>query len=384
MLSSNILAAIKKVIKPTRRIELHEPIFNGNEYEYLKECIDTTFVSSVGKYVDKLEKDIADYVGAKRAVAVVNGTVALQMALHAARVSSEDEVILPSLTFVATANAVSHLGASPYFCDSDSTSIGYDENTLNELLKNNFEVSCGECRNKKTGKRLGAIIIMHTFGHPANIELALKLSRDYRVPIVEDAAESLGSFFDGKHTGTYGVTGAVSFNGNKIITSGGGGVILTDNIKVADYLKHLTNTAKISHAWEYDHDLIGYNFRMPNLNAALLCAQLEKLENFVSSKRELFKLYKKEINKIEDVDIVCEPKKSRSNYWLQTIIFKKKNIKIRDEVLNLLSFNGLISRPLWKPMHLLKPYSNCQKTIMTNCEELYKSSINIPSSAGLI
>ena len=384
MISLKVLDAVKSVLKSTQRVGLHEPIFQGNELKYLKDCIDTTFVSSVGKYVDQFEKKIASYVGCKRAVAVVNGTVALQMALLAVNVSKNNDVIVPSLTFVATPNAVSYLGATPYFCDSDISCIGYDENLLKELMKKNFEVSCGECRNKETGKKLGAIVIMHTFGHPSNIELALKLSFDFKVPIVEDAAESLGSFYQGKHTGTFGNSAAISFNVNKIITAGGGGVFLTNDEKMADHIKHLTTTAKTLHKWEYIHDLIGYNFRMPNLNAALVSAQLEKIEEMVKSKRDLHKSYKKALDGINEVTLLSEPSNARSNYWLQTIILRKNNKKLRDKILTDLNKSGLTSRPLWRPMHLLKPYKKCQKTTMDNCERLYNSVINIPSSAGLI
>ncbi len=384
MISLKVLDAVKSVLKSTQRVGLHEPIFQGNELKYLKDCIDTTFVSSVGKYVDQFEKKIASYVGCKRAVAVVNGTVALQMALLAVNVSKNNDVIVPSLTFVATPNAVSYLGATPYFCDSDISCIGYDENLLKELMKKNFEVNCGECRNKETGKKLGAIVIMHTFGHPANIELALKLSFDFKVPIVEDAAESLGSFYQGKHTGTFGNSAAISFNGNKIITAGGGGVFLTNDEKMADHIKHLTTTAKTLHKWEYIHDLIGYNFRMPNLNAALVSAQLEKIEEMVKSKRDLHKSYKKAFDGINEVTLLSEPSNARSNYWLQTIILRKNNKKLRDKILTDLNKSGFTSRPLWRPMHLLKPYKKCQKTTMDNCERLYNSVINIPSSAGLI
>jgi perosamine synthetase len=384
MISLKVLDAVKSVLKSTQRVGLHEPIFQGNELKYLKDCIDTTFVSSVGKYVDQFEKKIASYVGCKRAVAVVNGTVALQMALLAVNVSKNNDVIVPSLTFVATPNAVSYLGATPYFCDSDISCIGYDENLLKELMKKNFEVSCGECRNKETGKKLGAIVVMHTFGHPSNIELALKLSFDFKVPIVEDAAESLGSFYQGKHTGTFGNSAAISFNGNKIITAGGGGVFLTNDEKMADHIKHITTTAKTLHKWEYIHDLIGYNFRMPNLNAALVSAQLEKIEDMVESKRKLFRSYKKAFASIDEVSIVSEPDGARSNYWLQTIILKKNDIKVRNKILTELNNHGYTSRPLWRPMHLLEPYKKCQRTSMLNCERIYNSLINIPSSAFLI
>ena len=384
MISSEILESLKIVLKQNKRIGLHEPVFRGNELKYLKDCINTTFVSTVGKYTDQFEKNIAKFVGSKRAIAVVNGTVALQMALYAVNVSRGDEVIVPSLTFVATANAVTHLGASPYFCDSDISSIGYDENLLKELMRKKFEISCGQCRNKKTGKKLGAIIIMHTFGHPSNIELALKLSHDYKVPLVEDAAESLGSYYSGRHTGTFGKSAAISFNGNKIITAGGGGVVLTNNSKMADHIKHLTNTAKTPHKWEYIHDKVGYNFRMPNLNAALVSAQLEKIENMISSKRKLYKAYKNVFKDNKNVELVSEPKNTKSNYWLQTLILKKNDTKLKNKVLEKLNSNGFASRSLWRPMHLLEPYRNCQKTTMLNSEKIYNSSINLPSSAGLV
>jgi perosamine synthetase len=366
------------------RYPLHEPRFSGNEQRYVQECIASTYVSSVGQFVDRLEKELAAYTGARRAVAVVNGTAALQVALQLAGVRASDEVIVPSLTFVATANAVRYLGATPHFADSQESTMGLDPCALRDWLQSTAEPAIGGYRNRRTGRRLGAIVPMHTFGHPCDIEGLLGVARDYRLAMVEDAAEALGSFYCGQHTGTFGLLGTLSFNGNKTVTTGGGGAILTNDENLADQAKHLTTTAKQPHRWDYVHDQIGYNFRMPNLNAALGCAQLEQLPEFLESKRRLFGCYQIAFKGIKDLRLVEEPRGCKSNYWLQTLIVSESIAGKRDEILAGTNDAGFMTRPPWRLMHQLEPYKDCPRAPLPISESLAKRLINLPSSAGLI
>ena len=290
-LTEAVVGAIRDVVGPGK-VALHEPSFEGNEWLYLKECLDSTFVSSVGKFVDRFEAELQSYTGAKYAISVVNGTAALQIAFKLAGVQADDEVLVPTLTFVATVNAVTYCNAIPHFVDSEEATLGIDTLKLRDYLQRNTSQHSGKCINNHTGRVIRALVPMHTFGHPSDIEGLLAIANDFNIALVEDSAESLGSFYSGQHTGTFGLLGTLSFNGNKTITTGGGGAILTNNEALARHAKHLTTTAKISHAWEFRHDAIGYNYRMPNINAALGCAQLEKLPAKLASKRELFKKYK--------------------------------------------------------------------------------------------
>ena len=362
---------------------LHEPRFQGNEQAYVQECIASTFVSSVGRYVDRFEQELAAFTGARRAVAVVNGTAALQVALQLAGVQAGDEVIVPTLSFVATANAVHYLGATPHFVDSDVDTLGMDPAALKEWLKHVAEPTVTGSRNRHTGRPIRAIVPMHTFGHPCDLEGLLSIAHDYRFTLVEDAAESLGSYFQGQHTGTFGKLGALSFNGNKVITTGGGGAILTDDERLADRAKHLTTTAKQPHRWDYVHDEIGYNFRMPNLNAALGCAQLEQLPGFLASKRRLAEKYAQAFQDVESVQLVREPKDCQSNYWLQTLLLDESVADQRDVVLMATNDAGLMARPAWQLLHQLAPYQKCPRAPLPVAESLSRRLINIPSSAGL-
>ena len=380
---------IDAVVKATKnalgvsKAELHAPCFAGNEKHYIQDCIASTFVSSVGAYVERFEKELAIYTGARRAVAVVNGTAGLQVALQLAGVQAGDEVIVPSLTFVATANAVKYLGAVPHFVDSNELTLGLDPEALRNWLMSTAEFSIDGYRNRTTGRRIRALIPMHTFGHPCNLEALLSVAHDYRLVMVEDAAESLGSFYQGKHTGTFGKLGVLSFNGNKIITTGGGGAILTNDERLADYAKHLTTTAKQSHPWDYIHDEIGYNYRMPNLNAALGCAQLEQLPVFLAAKRKLFHRYKDAFEKVEGVEIMREPNECESNYWLQAMILSKKFAHERNDIISLTNNSGLQTRPAWQLIHRLKPYQSCPKSPLPIAESLVSRIINIPSGVNL-
>jgi perosamine synthetase len=332
--------------------------------------------------VDRFEQEITKYTGAKRAVAVVNGTAALHVSLLLAGVKRNEEVLVPGLTFVATANAVTYCGAIPHFVDSEESTLGVDPHKLEDYLSSTTEFSGECCINKYTGRKISAIIPVHIFGHPCKIEAILEVARKFNLEVIEDAAESLGSFYKGKHTGTFGKLGAISFNGNKIITTGGGGMILTNDDNLADYAKHITTTAKVVHKWEYDHDRVGYNYRLPNLNAALGCAQLNRLQELLNSKRKLYEIYKK-VLELDGFRLFSEPPECSSNYWLQTIILDDADIELRDQILTSLNEAGLMSRPAWCGLHTLKPYQDCPRMDMSKTDCLEKRIINLPSSSFL-
>ena len=381
-LTSQVVTAIRSVVG-TGPVALHEPSFTGNEWFYLKECLDSTFVSSVGKFVDRFEADLAAYTGAKYAVAVVNGTAALHIALKLAGVKVNDEVLVPALTFVATANAVAYCGAIPHFIDSEVYTLGMDAVKLRAYLLSHTEQRSGHCINRKTGRVISAMVPMHTFGHPVDLEGLMTVAHDFNIVLIEDAAESLGSYYYGQHTGTFGKLGILSFNGNKTITTGGGGAILTNDVALAKQAKHLTTTAKLPHVWEYCHDQVGYNYRLPNLNAALGCAQLEQLPKILAKKRELFKCYQSTFSAISGVRIFTEPKHCQSNYWLQTILLDIDQAGQRDAILKATNDDGLMTRPVWMLMHELNPFKDCPRTSLSSAERLSKTIINVPSSIGL-
>ena len=369
---------------PQEFVPLHEPRFSGNELKYVKECIDSTFVSSVGKFVDRFEKELADYTEAKYAVAVVNGTAALHMALLLAGVESGDEVLVPALSFVATANAVRYCDAEPHFVDSEERTLGMDPEALRIHLNSATENRSGACVNRKTGCRIRAIVAVHIFGHPCNLDVLSAVARDFNLVLIEDAAESLGSKYQGQHTGTFGLLSTFSFNGNKTITTGGGGALLTDDPELAKRAKHLTTTAKIPHRWEYLHDDVGYNYRMPNINAALGCAQLEQLPEILASKRRLFKLYQDAFQKITQVRVFAEPEDSQSNYWLQTLLLDESVIDQREKILEATNAVGLMTRPVWELLHKLAPYRDCPSAKLPVAESLKHRIVNLPSSPGLV
>jgi aminotransferase in exopolysaccharide biosynthesis len=375
-----IQAAISRVVGPGP-VALHEPRFAGNEWTYLKECLDSTYVSSVGRFVDRFETELAAYTGAKHAVAVVNGTAALHVALLLAGVQPGDEVLIPTLTFAATANAVAYCGATPHFADSEERTLGLDPQALREYLQTTAEIRGGQCVNRATGRMIRALVPMHTFGHPVDLEGILAVARDFHLALVEDAAESLGSTVYGRHTGTFGLLGALSFNGNKTITTGGGGAILTNDTELARHAKHLTTTAKVPHRWEYRHDEIGYNYRLPNINAALGCAQLEQLPDFLDAQRRLFERYQAAFAELPQVRVVAEPKGCRSNYWLQTLLLDESVAGQRDAILAATNDAGLMTRPTWTLMHRLAPYRECPKMELPVAESLERRLINLPSSA---
>jgi len=371
---------IKSAFNTTEFIALHEPNFIGNEKKYLNECIDSTFVSSVGKFVDQFEQMIADYTGAKYAIATANGTSALHISLLLSGVEAGDEVITQPLTFIATCNAISYCNAQQIFIDVDKETMGLSPAALKAFLQENCVIEDKQCINKTTGKIIKACVPMHTFGHPCKIDEIQAICHEYNIALVEDAAESLGSYYKGQHTGTFSKLAAISFNGNKIITSGGGGCIITNDESLAKKAKHLTTTAKIPHKWEYTHDMIGYNYRMPNINAALLVAQLENLDKFLLSKRKLAKEYK-EFFSTNKEQFVEEPSNSQSNFWLNAVILKDK--AQRDLFLEETNANGVMTRPIWTLMNKLDMFKNAQCGDLSNAEWLEERVVNIPSSVRL-
>jgi len=374
----NIVNFIQDIYSTKEFIPLHEPRFIGNEKKYLNDCIDSTFVSSVGAYVDRFEEEFAARVGSKYAIATVNGTAALHISLLLADVRKDDEVITQPLTFIATCNAISYIGAQSIFVDVDLDTMGLSPDSLKSFLESNCEIINNQCINKTTNKIIKACVPMHTFGHSCRIQEIKEICDTWNISLVEDAAESLGSYYNDKHTGTFGKVSAFSFNGNKIITSGGGGVIVPDDEVLAKRAKYLTTTAKVPHKWEYVHDEIAYNYRMPNLNAALIVAQLEQLDNFINNKRILALKYEDFFASNNEIDFVKEPNNSKSNYWLQAVIVK--DVQKRDEFLDFTNKNGVMTRPIWKLMNELEMFKDCQRTNLDNSKYLEERVVNITSS----
>lgn len=372
---------IDKIREITGRAEgvipLHEPLFIGNEKKYLEECIDSTFISSVGRYVNLFEEKMAEFTGSKKAVACVNGSSALHLALKLVGVVQDDEVLTQSATFIATANAISYCGAKPIFIDVDRDTMGLSPTALKTFLSTNTVVKDRVCYNELTGKRIKACVPMHTFGHPCRIDEIATICKDYNIALIEDAAESMGSYFKGQHTGTFGEVGVISFNGNKTITTGGGGMLLFNDETLAKRAKHLSTQAKLPHAWDFAHDEIGYNYRMPNINAAIGVAQLENLDSYISRKRALASEYQNHLNG-RDVSFFNEPENCHSNYWLNAIVFK--SLAERDLFLSESNSQGLMTRPLWRLMHKLPMFENCQRDSLVNSQWLEERVVAIPSS----
>ena len=383
-LSKDVIEHLRAVLPEPKIYPLHEPSFQGKEWAYVKECLDTGWVSSAGAYVDRFEEDLAAYTGAARAVAVVNGTAALHVCLRLVGVQPGDEVLLPALTFVATANAVAYQGAIPHVVDSEEQTLGLDPAKLATYLEEIAKMRDGTCINTQTGRPIRAVVPMHTYGHPVDLEPLLQLCDCYNIALVEDAAESLGSLYRGRHTGTFGSCAAVSFNGNKTITTGGGGAILTNDDALADKAKHLTTTAKQPHAWEYFHDQLGYNYRMPNLNAALGCAQLEQLPDFIRHKRELARRYQQAFAEAEGVSFFTESPFATSNYWLNVLLLDAAVADQRDAVLQELNDAGIMARPTWTLLHRLPMYADCPRMNLSVAEALEQRIINVPSTPSLV
>ncbi|GAB3421160.1 LegC family aminotransferase [Niabella aquatica] len=369
---------IKKTFKSDEFIPLHAPHFGGNEKKYLEETIDSTYVSSVGAFVDLFEQKLTEYTGAKYAIACVNGTNALHIAMLINGVERKDEVLTQALTFIATANAISYIGAKPVFIDVDKDTMGMSPDALQFFLQHNVEKKAdGFAYNKITGKRISACVPMHTFGFPCKVDQIAEICKEWNIILIEDAAESLGSFYRGQHTGTFGFVGVFSFNGNKTITCGGGGALITNDEALAKRAKHLTTQAKVPHPWEFKHDSIGYNYRMPNLNAALACAQLEQLDKILKNKRELANLYQVFFSETPFYFAV-EPESAKANYWLNALILKDK--KERDAFLQATNERKVMTRPIWDLMSGLPMFEHCQNDGLKNSQWLQKRVVNIPSS----
>ncbi len=377
ILNEEIVEFIKELYPSKEFIPLHAPEFSGKEKEYVMETIETTYVSSVGKFVDRFEEMMQDYTGSKYAIAVVNGTAALHMALMLANVKQGDMVLTQALSFIATCNAISYIGAEPVFIDVDKENLGLSYNALNDYLKNNVHIKDGNAYEKQTGKKIAACVPMHTFGFPCEIDKIVELCNAYFIPVIEDAAESIGTKYKGKHTGTFGLLGTFSFNGNKTITCGGGGIIVTDNESIAKLAKHLTTQAKVPHKWEFVHDHIGYNYRCPNLNSALACAQLERLDSIILNKRVTASDYQQFFEKI-NIKFTKEPENSYSNYWLNSIMFENEFQK--NEFLEYANSNGVMSRPIWALMTELPMFKHCKHDGLENSIEIGAKLVNIPSS----
>jgi perosamine synthetase len=379
------IAAVEEAVErmPGAAIGLHEPHFGGNEWAYVKECIDTGWVSSAGAYVNRFEQMLAEFTGAKHAIAVVNGTAALHLCLVLADVRAGDEVLVPTLTFIATANAVSYCGATPHFVDAGYANLGVDPATLGAYLADIAEMRGGECRNKRTGKRIAAILPMHVFGLPVDMDAVAEVCAPWGIKVVEDAAESLGSYYKGRHTGHSGMVAAFSFNGNKVVTTGGGGAVLTDDAELGRRAKHLSTTARVAHQWSFIHDEVGYNYRMPNLNAALGCAQLEQLPGFLERKRKLAARYQAAFARMAGVKVVSEPAWGQGNYWLNAVLLEGGNVGRRDELLAATNAAGLMTRPAWTLMHKLPVYAACPRMDLAVAEDIEARLINLPSSAML-
>jgi len=380
-LEQEFVAAIRSVVGNAPRVGLHEPQINEAEHVFVNECLDSTFVSSVGQFVNRFEQEIAGFTGVAHAVAVANGTVALQVALTLAGVEPGDEVLVPALSFIATANAVSHAGAHPYFVDSNARTLGLDADAL-ELVLSGMLQAKGRVINPATGRRISAIVPMHAFGHPVDIVRIVEVGDRYGLPVVEDAAESLGSFVGGRHTGSFGKLGVLSFNGNKIITTGGGGMIITDDPELGARAKHLTTTAKVPHEWEFEHDAIGWNFRMPNLNAALGVGQFTKIHDYLARKRVLAGRYADAFAGVDGVEFLTEPEGTSSNYWLCSVRVEA-GLETRNALLRATNDSGLQCRPFWNMLSRQTPYVTEGRGDLSTARALEESVISIPSSPRL-
>lgn len=381
MMYNQITDFIHQLFGTEETVPLHAPLFIGNEKKYLEECIDTTFVSSVGKFVDRFEVDMAAYTGARKAVVCVSGTNALHMAMILVGVERDDEVLTQALTFIATCNAISYIGAHPVFIDVDMDTLGLSSKAVKDWLVKNAEVKNGVCYNKHTGRRVKACVPMHTFGHPVKIDELVAVCEEWHIELVEDAAESIGSLYKGRHTGTFGKVGAISFNGNKTITTGGGGMLLFQDEELGKLAKHLTTQAKVPHRWAFVHDHIGYNYRMPNINAALGCAQLENIDRYVANKRETAAIYADFFKDIPDITFFTEPENCRSNYWLNVVMLKDK--AAQQEFLEYTNDHGVMTRPVWELMNRLEMFKHCETDGLKNTQWLADRIVNIPSSVRL-
>lgn len=382
-IAGDIVARVAGVLPRGGAFALHEPEFRGNEEAYVAECIRTGWVSTAGAFVGRFEAALADYTGAKTVVAVNTGTAALHACLHVLDVGPQDEVLVPSLTFIATANAVSYTGATPHLVDVDEATLGVDPARLEAYLRDIAEVTDGGCRNRASGRRIAALVVMHCFGHPADLDSLVALCERWNIALVEDAAESLGSFYRGTHTGRMGRIASLSFNGNKTVTTGGGGAILCEDAELGRRVRHLVTTARIADGWEFSHDSVGFNYRMPNINAALGLAQLERFPGMRQNKRRLAERYLAAFEGCNTAQVFREPAQTESNYWLNALVLAPEAGEFRDQVLDALRAAGYHCRPAWKPMHMLPMYAGSPRMDLAATESLHRRVINLPSSPFL-
>ena len=383
-LPEEVLAAVRASLPaPDGGVSLHEPEFRGQEWAYLKDCLDTGWVSSVGAYVDRIERDLEAITGATHAVATSNGTAALDICLRLAGVKPGDEVLVPALTFVATANAVAYQGATPHFVDSEAATLGVDPMRLDAYLHETARLDGEVCLNTRTGAPIRALMVMHVFGHPCDLDGLAEVAARWKLALVEDAAEGLGSRWNGRHVGNVGLVSALSFNGNKIVTTGGGGAILTNDAELGRRAKHLTTQARVPHKWSFIHDEVGWNYRMPNLNAALGCAQLERLPDMMARKAVLARRYAEAFGQVGGVRLLTARPRAEVNHWLNALILDRPDMAMRDALLAALNAAGFMARPLWTLMHRLPMYADCPRDALPVAEALEASVINLPSSAKL-
>ena len=382
-LAADFVERLRSVIGPGRQ-GLHEPAFEGNEKQYLEECIDSGFVSSVGEFVNRFEHELADFVGASFCVALANGTTALHLALAVGGIEPGDEVLVPALSFVATASAVVHAGAVPHFVDVDADSWGIDPLALRRHLEQIGEKRPEGLFHKETGRRIRGLVPMHTLGHPSHIDQLVDIANEFDLVLVEDAAESLGSYWGETHTGLFGSMGVFSFNGNKTMTTGGGGALVTNDAELAAKAKHLSTTARVPHLWEFDHDAVGFNFRMPNINAALGVAQLEQTPGFIAGHRELFDLYAEAFSSSAHGVLRKERKGTHSNYWLQAFELSADDASDRDDLLRACIADDIQVRPLWKPLNSFSPYLSFPSAPTPVTEDLYSRVVCLPSTPGIV
>ena len=384
MLNNHIKKIFKSRRKEKKNLELHEPSFNKNETTIIKKCIQNREVSSAGNFTSDLENIIKKKLKCKNVIATNSGTSALHLALLALGIKKDDEILMPSLNYIASANACLYIGATPHFVDVETKTLGIDVQKLDTYLKEITFTKNKFCINKKTKRKVKAIICLHAFGHPCEVDKIKRLANRYNLFLIEDAAEALGSYYKKKHVGTFGDIGILSFNGNKIITTGGGGAVISNNTSLAKRVFNLSTISKKKHKWKYEYDSLGYNYRMPSLNAAIGIAQMKKLDYFIKKKRNLYKKYEKKISKIPYFSLFKEPKNCKSNYWLQTIILSKKNLKFRNEVINQSHALGIKVRPVWRPLHKSKYLKNMPKMKLETTLNLENRIINLPSSPNIL
>lgn len=381
--SGNFAQSIISIIReayPSGSVGLHEPVFEGNEWLYVKECIDSGWVSSVGPFVTRFEKELQEYTLIPSATAVVNGTAGLHIAFKLLEVGPQDEVLIPSLTFVGVANAVTYCSAIPHFVDINADTLGVDPGSLEEYLRGQTFLRNGACFNSKTKRRIRALVAVHVFGHPVDLDPIVEVCRKFNLELIEDAAEAIGTKYKGRHVGHWGKVSVLSFNGNKTITTGGGGAILTHDTKLGQLAKHLTTTAKVAHPWDYYHDRVGFNYRMPNINAALGCAQLESLPTLISQKRALAAFYREKFKDVSGVKFLTEPTHAESNYWLNALILDDVNVPHREEILKVSHQQGILMRPAWASLPSLPMFQDCPRMDLSVAEAINQKILNIPSS----